>query len=108
MVALFDYDGFSFRPEVIDLIVIDPQPNMFIPAVTESEVFNYGKPSFRLLLSEIVLLWSSCSLTKKKNKEREKLGNGSSLVLELSVYCLFRSRAQVYVCSFFLQVWLCH
>ena len=36
------YDGLVFRPEVIDLMVIDLQPNMFIPAVPESQVFNYG------------------------------------------------------------------
>ena len=36
------YDGFSFGPEVIFLIVIDPQSNRFIPAVPESQVFNYG------------------------------------------------------------------
>ena len=36
------YDGLAFRPEVIDLMVIDLQPNMFIPAVPESQVYNYG------------------------------------------------------------------
>ena len=36
------YDGLTFRPEVIDLMVIDLQPSMFIPAVRESQVFNYG------------------------------------------------------------------
>ena len=44
------YDGLSLRPEVTDSIVIDPQPNMFIPAVPESQILNYDKPSFRLLL----------------------------------------------------------
>ena len=36
------YDGLSFRPEVIDLIVADPQPNIFTLDVPESQVFNYG------------------------------------------------------------------
>ena len=36
------YDGLAFRPEVIDLMVIDLLPNMFIPVVPESQAFNYG------------------------------------------------------------------
>ena len=46
---LLTYDGINFRPEVIDYIVIEPQPNMFLPAVSGCVVFGSGPPTFKLL-----------------------------------------------------------
>ena len=50
---LLTYDGLTFRPEVVDCIVIEPQPNMFIPAVPGSVIFGSEPPTFKLLLLRI-------------------------------------------------------
>ena len=50
---LLTYDGLTFRPEVVDCIVIEPQPNMFIPAVPGSVIFGSESSTFKLLLLRI-------------------------------------------------------
>ena len=47
---LLTYDGVFFRHEVIDYFIIDPQENMFIPAVPGITLFGQDIPNFRLLL----------------------------------------------------------
>ena len=47
---LLTYDGINFRP---DCIAIEPQPNMFLPAILGFVVFGSDPPTFKLLLLRI-------------------------------------------------------
>ena len=52
MVAFVDIRWhLNFRPEIIACItVIEPQPNMFLPAVPGSVIFGSDVPTFKPLL----------------------------------------------------------
>ena len=47
---LLTYDGVSFRHEVIDYSIVEPQENMFTPAVPGITIFGQDIPNFKLLL----------------------------------------------------------
>ena len=50
---LLTHYGLNFRLEAVDCIVIEPQPNMFIPAVPGSVIFGSEPRTFKLLLLRI-------------------------------------------------------
>ena len=47
---LLTYDSVSFTHEVMDYLIVEPQENMFIPAVLGITLFGQDIPNFKLLL----------------------------------------------------------
>ena len=47
---LLTYDGVNFRPLVTDWLIVDPYPNMIIPAVLGVGLFDDSTPKFRFIL----------------------------------------------------------
>ena len=47
---LLTYDGVNFRPMVTDWLIVDPYPNMIVPAVSGVGLFGDSTPKFRFIL----------------------------------------------------------
>ena len=51
---LLTYDGVNFRPLVIDWLIVEPHPNMIIPAVG---LFDDSTPKFRFILLRLKFIF---------------------------------------------------